>query len=89
MLIKTITLHSLCMFPSSKGMNSGRKIRYKSAYHRVSLYRDTEEKCSIMNKEFALPSLHYSFRGSPCSNEFCAFSELCTDLANDLLHATD
>ncbi len=39
-----------------------------------------------MYKEFALPSLRLTFGGSPCPNEFCVVSELCTDLANDILH---
>jgi len=30
-----------------------------------------------------------SFGGSLCPNEFCVASELCTDLANDLLHCPD
>jgi hypothetical protein len=67
----------------------GGKSDIKSAYHRVSLQGDTAAKCSIMYQEFALPSLCLTFGGSPCPNEFCAFSELCTDLANDLLHAPD
>jgi len=29
------------------------------------------------------------FGGSPCSNEFCLASELCTDLANDILHCPE
>jgi hypothetical protein len=39
-----------------------------------------------MYKDFGLPSLRLTFGGSPCPNEFCIVSELCTDLANDLLH---
>jgi hypothetical protein len=39
-----------------------------------------------MYKDFSLPSLRLTFGGSPCPNEFCVVSELCTNLANDLLH---
>jgi hypothetical protein len=43
-----------------------------------------------MYQDFTLPiSFRLTFGGSPCPNESCAFSELCTDLANDLLHAPD
>jgi hypothetical protein len=42
-----------------------------------------------MYQGFALPSFRLTFGGSPCPIEFCTFSELCTDLANDLLHAPD
>jgi hypothetical protein len=42
-----------------------------------------------MYKNFGLPSLRLTFGGSPCPNEFCLISELCTDLANGILHCTD
>jgi hypothetical protein len=64
----------------------GGKSDLKAAYRRVHLHGDTAEKCSIMYKEFGLPSLRLTFGGSPCPNEFCIISELCTDLANDILH---
>jgi hypothetical protein len=67
----------------------GGKSDFKSAYRRVSLHGSTAAQCSIMYQEFALPSLCLTFGRPPCPNEFCAFSELCTDLANDLLHAPD
>jgi hypothetical protein len=64
----------------------GGKSDFKAAYRRVHLHGDTAEKCSIMYKEFGLSSLRLTFGGSPCPNEFCFISELCTDLANDILH---
>jgi hypothetical protein len=64
----------------------GGKSDIKAAYRRVTLHGDTAEKCTIMYKEFGLTSLRLTFGGSPCPNEFCTASELCTDLANDLLH---
>ena len=67
----------------------GGKSDFKAAYRRVSMHGDTAAKCSIINKNFALPSLGLTFGGSPCPNEFCLFSEMCTDLANDLLHCKD
>jgi hypothetical protein len=67
----------------------GGKLDFKSAYRRINLQGDIAAQCSIMFGEFALPSLRLTFVGSPCPNEFCAFSELCADLVNDLLHAPD
>jgi hypothetical protein len=64
----------------------GGKSDFKAAYRRIHLHGDTAEKCAIMYKEFALPSLRLTLGGSPCPNEFCVVSELCTDLANDILH---
>jgi hypothetical protein len=64
----------------------GGKLDFKAAYRRIHLHGDTAEKCAIMYKEFALPSLRLTFGGSPCPNEFCVVSELCTGLANDILH---
>jgi len=64
----------------------GAKSDFKAAYRRVSLHGDIAEKCAIMYDEFALPSLRLTFGGSPCPNEFCIYSELSIDLANDLLH---
>jgi hypothetical protein len=42
-----------------------------------------------MYDQFALLSLRLTFGGSSCPNEFCLFSEMCTDLANDILHCKD
>ncbi len=39
-----------------------------------------------MCEHFGLLSLRLTFGGSPCSNEWCTFAEMCTDLANDILH---
>jgi hypothetical protein len=64
----------------------GGKSDFKAAYRRVSLHGDTAAKCAIIYKGFALPSLRLTFGGTPCPNEFCLFSEICTDLANDILH---
>ena len=64
----------------------GAKSDFKAAYRRVNLHGNIAEKCAIMCNEFALPSVRLTFGGSPCPNEFCIFSELCIDLANDILH---
>jgi hypothetical protein len=64
----------------------GPKSDFKAAYRRVSLHGDIPEKCAIMCKEFALPSLRLTFGESPCPPEFCIYSELSADLANNLLH---
>jgi hypothetical protein len=39
-----------------------------------------------MCQEYALPSFWLTFGGSPCPPEFCIYSELSADLANNLLH---
>jgi hypothetical protein len=67
----------------------GGKSDFKAAYRRVNLHGDTAAKCSIIHREFGLPCPRLTFGGSPCPNEFGVVSELCTDLANDLLHCPD
>jgi len=67
----------------------GGKSNIKAAYRRVSLHGETAEKCTIMFKEMGLTSLRLTFGGSPCPNEFCIASELCSDLANDILHCQE
>jgi len=67
----------------------GGKSDIKAAYRRVSLHGETAEKCKFMFKEMGLTSLHLTFGGSPCPNEFCIASELCSDLANDILHCQE
>jgi hypothetical protein len=67
----------------------GGKSDFKGAYRRVSLHGDTAEMCAVIHGQFALPSLRLTFGGSPCPNIFCLFSELCADLANDLLHCKE
>jgi len=64
----------------------GGKSDFKGAYRRVHVHGDIAAMCTIMFKSFCLPSLRLTFGGSPCPNEFCVVSELCTDLANDILH---
>ena len=64
----------------------GGKSDFKVAYRRVCLHGDTAAKYSIMYKDLGLPSLQLILGGSPCWNEFCVVFELCTDLANDILH---
>ncbi len=61
----------------------------KSAYRRITLNGNTAAQCSMMCDQFGLLSLRLTFGGSPCSNEWCVFGEICTDLANDLLHSKD
>jgi hypothetical protein len=67
----------------------GAKSDFKAAYCRVSLHGDVAKKSAIMCNEFAIPSLRLTFGSSPCPNEFCLYSELSADLANDLLHCPD
>jgi hypothetical protein len=67
----------------------GGKSDFKAAYRRVSLHGDIAAKCAIMYKELAIPSMRLTFGGSPCPTEFCPISELCANLANDLLHCKE
>jgi len=64
----------------------GGKSDIKAAYRRITLHGDTAELCTIMYDNIGLTSTRLTFGGSPCPNEFCLASELCTDLANDILH---
>jgi hypothetical protein len=67
----------------------GGKSDIKSACRRVTLNGETAAKCAIMCQDFGLLSLWLTFGGSPCPNEWCVASELCTDLANDILHCKE
>ncbi len=67
----------------------GGKSDIKSAYRRITLNGETAVRCSMMCENFGLISLRLTFGGSPCSNEWCVFGELCTDLANDILHCSE
>jgi len=67
----------------------GGKSDINSAYRRVTLNGETAAKCAIMCQDFGLLSLRLTFGGSPCPNEWCVASELCTDLANDILHCKE
>jgi hypothetical protein len=67
----------------------GGKSDIKSAYKRITLHGETAVRCTMMCEQYGLLSLRLTFGGSPCSNEWCIFAELCTDLANDLLHCTE
>lgn len=62
---------------------------FKSAYRRINLHGKTVVKSTMMCGNLGLISLRLTFGGSPCSNEWCTFAELCTDLANDILHSPD
>jgi len=67
----------------------GGKSDIKSAYQRITLHGDTAARCTMMCENFGLVSLRLTFGGSPCSNEWCVFIEICTDLANDILHCKE
>lgn len=67
----------------------GGKSDIKAAYHRITLHGDTAEKCTIMFQDYGLTSTRLTFGGTPCPNQFCLASELCTDLANDLLQCKE
>ncbi len=70
--------------PSTKIL--GGKSDFKSAYRRINLHGDTAARSTMMCEQFGLLSLRLTFGGSPCSSEWCTFAEMCTDLANDILH---
>jgi hypothetical protein len=65
------------------------KTDFKAAYRRITLQGDTAARCTIIHNEYALPGLRLTFGGTPCAYEFCVASELGTDLAQDILHASD
>jgi hypothetical protein len=67
----------------------GGKSDFKAAYRRVSLHGDISARCAIMFENYAVPSMHLTFGGMPCPSHFCPFSEICADLANDLLHCKE
>ena len=74
-------------FPSTRLLAA--KTDFKAAYRRITLQGDTAARCTIIHKEYALPGLRLTFGGTPCAYEFCVASEMCTDLAHDILHADD
>jgi hypothetical protein len=45
-----------------------------------------QKKNALYVWRLGLTGLRLTFGGSPCPNEFCLFSELCMDLANDTLN---
>jgi hypothetical protein len=65
------------------------KTDFKAAYRRITMQGNTAARCTIIYKEFALPGLRLTFGGTPCAYEFCVTSEMCTDLAQDILHANE
>ena len=65
------------------------KTDFKAAYRRITLQGDTAARCTIIHDGYALPGLRLTFGGTPCAYEFCIASEMCTDLAQDILHADD
>ncbi len=76
--IVSITFHH----PTMKILGS--KSDFKSVYRWVTLHGSTAAQCTMMCEQFGLPSLRLTFGSSPCPNEWCLFSEICTDLANDI-----
>ena len=65
------------------------KTDFKAAYRQITLQGNTAARCTILFKDLALPGLRLTFGGTPCAYEFCVASELCTDLASDILHTDD
>ena len=83
------TLHKIvalrAKYPSTRLLAA--KTDFKAAYRRITLQGNTAARCTILHGEFALPGLRLTFGGTPCAYEFCVASEMCTDLAADILHA--
>jgi len=75
----------LCLCHPSTPILGG-KSDFKAAYRRVSLHGDVSARCAIMFENYTVTSTHFTFGGSLCPSHFCPFSEICADLANDLLH---
>jgi hypothetical protein len=74
-------------FPSVRIL--GCKTDFKAAYRRITLHGNTAAPCCVMFKNWGLVSLRLTFGGSPCPNEFCVVSDICADLANDLMRCPD
>jgi hypothetical protein len=55
----------------------------------MNLHGETAVRSTMMCKQFGILSLRPTFGRSPCSNEWCTFAELYTDLANNTLHCAD
>ena len=62
------------------------KTDIKAAYRRIHSKGDTALRCVVFHDGLAFVSLRLTFGGTPCPSEFCTASELCADLANDILH---
>ena len=82
---KIVTLRAL--HPKTRLLAA--KTDFKAAYRRITLQGNTAARCTIIYEDFALPGLRLTFGGTPCAYEFCVASEMCTDLAQDILHAPD
>ena len=65
------------------------KVDWRTAYRRVHLAGSSAAKCITILDDIALVALRLTFGGTPCPSLWCIISELCTDLANDLLACKD
>ena len=65
------------------------KVDWRTAYRRVHLAGSSAAECITILDDIALVALRLTFGGTPCPSLWCIISELCTDLANDLLACKD
>ena len=61
------------------------KFDWRTAYRRAHLAGNSAAESITVLDGIALVALRLTFGGTPCPSLWCTISELCTDLANDLL----
>ena len=65
------------------------KFDWRTAYRRAHLAGSSATECITILDNIALVALRLTFGGTPCPSLWCTISELCTDLANDILACDD
>ena len=65
------------------------KFDWRTAYRRAHLAGSSAAECITILGDIALVALRLTFGGAPCPSLWCTISELCTDLANDILACDD
>ena len=65
------------------------KVDWRTAYRRAHLAGSSAAECITILGDIALVALRLTFGGTPCPSLWCTISELCTDLANDILACDD
>ena len=65
------------------------KFDWRTAYRRAHLAGHSAAECITVLGDIALVALRLTFGGSPCPSLWCTISEICTDLANDLMTCDD
>ena len=61
------------------------KFNWRTAYRCAHLAGCSAAECITVLDDIALVALPLTFGGTPCPSLWCTISEICTDLANDLM----